>query len=448
MNNKYPYYKISSDGKLLWANPDLYIASTGQPYIDTGYVCNITTKVECVFSPLTIDTDPPTQTQLFGIGGKYGGTNAFIFFYWKNATTDNDVWWPYIGASLSGSVVSSGFSWEIGTKYKVIMNGKADGPQELYYANDELIKNINLNYSYAGSNANLFLFRISGYEGKETTKKKIYSFKIYESDVLIHNFVPVPAGLQIGSFTVPSNGMFDIVEQKFYANQGTGEFEFGLDNSDKWAKVDEMLSYYDNLLPIEYREDTNRELIRTLVNTQFMDGVNDIFENFFDVDKATGAHLDLLGKYVGAKRIYGDYNLTDEQMRILIKLLSSRNGMGSTFDEISKLFYYTFGTDVIVFNGDDLTISFFVKDTLSDFFINVLLNGGYLPVPQGVGVKVIIKTPETKVFGYVDAYNGLNTNLIVGYNDCYETYNQNWTYLDSDMLKVFGKEKDNKWLKL
>lgn len=239
-------YKFK-DGKLIWANPDLYIASTGNPSINTGYICNVNTKVECVFSPNTIDTFPPTQTVLFGTGGKYMGTDVFNFNYWLQ-TSGGSVWWPYIGTSGSGAAIPN-FAWEMCEKYKVIMNGKTNGPQELYYNNGELIRSISTNHGFTGSQNTLFLFKTNGNEGKETAKKRIYSFKIYEDDVLIHNFVPVPAGLQIGSFTVPSNGMFDIVEQKFYANSGSGEFEYGkngnyVDQSFSKVKINTMQGDY------------------------------------------------------------------------------------------------------------------------------------------------------------------------------------------------------------
>ena len=58
---------------------------------------------------------------------------------------------------------------------------------------------------------------------------RIYYTKIWDNDVLIRHFVPVPCGLKIGDFVVPSNGMWDIVEQKFYGNSGTGEFIYGVD---------------------------------------------------------------------------------------------------------------------------------------------------------------------------------------------------------------------------
>ena len=55
--------------------------------------------------------------------------------------------------------------------------------------------------------------------------------KLYRTNIVNGNdkydFIPVPKGLQIGYYTVPSNGMWDIVEQKFYPNQGTGAFTIG-----------------------------------------------------------------------------------------------------------------------------------------------------------------------------------------------------------------------------
>jgi hypothetical protein len=59
--------------------------------------------------------------------------------------------------------------------------------------------------------------------------QKIYFVKIWDNDTLVRHFVPVPRGLQIGDFVVPSNGMWDIVEQKFYGNIGTGDFIYGVD---------------------------------------------------------------------------------------------------------------------------------------------------------------------------------------------------------------------------
>ena len=43
----------------------------------------------------------------------------------------------------------------------------------------------------------------------------------------MRNFVPIYKGAKIGDFVVPENGMWDIVEQKFYPNAGIGSFTYG-----------------------------------------------------------------------------------------------------------------------------------------------------------------------------------------------------------------------------
>lgn len=194
----------------------------------------------------------------------------------------------------------------------------------------------------------------------------------------------------------------------------------------------EFLNYYANLLIIQYRaSEKNRDFIKVLVNTLYMDGILDIFKNFFDIDKASGTHLEILGKYVGAYRTYGNYVLSDKELRLLIKLFSAKNGMSSTFADISSLLYNTFGYDVMLFNNYDMSITYFVASEFIDFFNKVLIASGFLPIPQGIKIKQIAEIPVTdKLFGYADAYNNLDTSVIVGYSDIYDKYHTDWTWLE------------------
>ena len=77
----------------------------------------------------------------------------------------------------------------------------------------------------------LFFYSLNVHQDTSNRKSilSIYSFKIWDKDVLVRHFVPVPYGLQIGDFVVPSNGMWDIVEHKFYGNMGSGDFIYGVD---------------------------------------------------------------------------------------------------------------------------------------------------------------------------------------------------------------------------
>lgn len=197
-------------------------------------------------------------------------------------------------------------------------------------------------------------------------------------------------------------------------------------------KTAEFLNYYANLLIIQYRgSEKNRDFIKVLLNTLYMDGILDIFKNFFDIEKASGAHLEILGKYVGAYRTYGNYVLSDTELRLLIKLLSAKNGMSATFADISSLLYNVFGYDVMLFNNYDMSITYFVSSEFIDFFNKVLIPSGFLPIPQGIKIDKITEIPTTnKLFGYADAYNNLDTSVIVGYSDIYDKYHTDWTWLE------------------
>ena len=77
----------------------------------------------------------------------------------------------------------------------------------------------------------MYLFDVNNMDGMRTgpLKGRIWYALLWDDDTLARYFVPVPCGLKIGDFIVPSNGMWDIVEQKFYGNMGTGDFIYGVD---------------------------------------------------------------------------------------------------------------------------------------------------------------------------------------------------------------------------
>ena len=54
----------------------------------------------------------------------------------------------------------------------------------------------------------------------------MYSCKIYDTDILVRNFVPVPQGDTTYSTTpAPSNCMWDKITQQYFENVGTNTFE-------------------------------------------------------------------------------------------------------------------------------------------------------------------------------------------------------------------------------
>lgn len=199
------------DGKLLWAHPEVYLKSSGSQYINTGIA--------------------PSDT----LGIK--------FDYHRESGTDDQV---LIGSQLNnGSSTSEHARFSLGSLYDQYWGWNAfyrTGLRDFIRYTVELnyMNNRRVTYNGIEHRKNLeehlenpypiYVF-CTNHRGTVMfcSTIKVYSVIITSgSDVVMH-LVPVPAGLQIGDYTVPSNGMFDIVSQKFYGNSGTGEFEFGTD---------------------------------------------------------------------------------------------------------------------------------------------------------------------------------------------------------------------------
>ena len=82
---------------------------------------------------------------------------------------------------------------------------------------DETIKTTyNVAAYNENSSGNIYLFNVSN--GNFLCKAKIYNCKIYDDGILIRNFIPC--------YRKSDNkiGLYDIVERKFYTNQGSGTF--------------------------------------------------------------------------------------------------------------------------------------------------------------------------------------------------------------------------------
>lgn len=191
------YYTIIN-GRLLWANPNIYLQSSGTQYIDTGLKGYLDFKVSTqgildnTVSQVIISRQSP-QGNWFG---QYSNTKM-----WSLGTDTSSI-----------SYLQKG-TFNISFQNKKITYTYNNTTYEKTSTNDY-------------SNNNIYLFCCNSDNKYYATAKLWYSIA-YENNTKIQHLVPVPKGLLIGDFIVPSNGMFDIVEQKFYENKGTGEFVIG-----------------------------------------------------------------------------------------------------------------------------------------------------------------------------------------------------------------------------
>ena len=203
-------YTYDENGRLIAANENIYLESTGTQWIDTLYIPHNTSKFV-------------TTVQLIG------QTNVSLFGTTASATQGNRIQLYISGIGYYAfrlAYTDAGFDSSI-TGYK-----KAhiiyDIHNRFFSINDwDFFQNFTL--PEFTNTLVLYGQKYGTNQVRTLSESRFYNFLVYEEDTLVRHFVPVPCGLQIGDFVVPSNGMWDIVEQKFYGNMGSGDFIYGID---------------------------------------------------------------------------------------------------------------------------------------------------------------------------------------------------------------------------
>ena len=196
-----------------------YIESTGAEYINTGYRHTAATRIECVVNAGSVQ--PGVWAGIFGARDTTFQTSAFVFFA-KSGKTGN--------ASVYNRTGEETFTDTIPYDTKIALT--CSGCQASWYRLDDPSKTGGITTGGtpdAGAN-DLFIFNLNTGTGAGSVKTdgswcrmKLYSFKIYEGETLIRDFVPrrrVSDG---------AAGLWDLQSQTFYPNNGTGRF-YGVAN--------------------------------------------------------------------------------------------------------------------------------------------------------------------------------------------------------------------------
>lgn len=223
-NDKYKLHALEGDyaivdDKLVWANPNIYLQSSGTQYINTGLNINLNDTIEMNISI----QDPGAgygNFYIFEAGSDGNNSRKGLSNYRFN--TACQFYYNYMYSSYS-----TGYNILNNFNHKFYIKTILENSEYNYYFDEVLKKAVTASENIVSKN--LYLFSTTGKSFKGYCK--LYNFKVYDylTNYLKYHFVPVPTGLQIGNFTVPSNGMFDIVNQQFYPNQGTGTFTYGKD---------------------------------------------------------------------------------------------------------------------------------------------------------------------------------------------------------------------------
>lgn len=187
-----------------------YVESTGTQYIDTGFKPNpTTTKISTVFQL----TDNTTEAQgLFGARNLAGSIDASSCNLFYNVNKSNSLRLDWL------TKVSTTVSVNTNQDYTVeCVNNTATIDGNLYSSTNTKFNGYINNAIYIGN------FNAGGNPYSTGAKAKFKTFKIWDGEILVRDFVPC--------YRKSDNvaGLYDLVNDIFYTNAGTGDFIVGAD---------------------------------------------------------------------------------------------------------------------------------------------------------------------------------------------------------------------------
>lgn len=178
-----------------------YLESTGTQYIDTGFYANQDTKIIVDYIVKSIQT----SNNGFIFGSRISNQNQNLSF-----TFDYNV--MYIGRG-SRYDAPGNISTTINTKYKL------EYAKNYVKRNDVIIDSQSASDFTSTNSLHIFNCNENG-SNIRYVQAKIYSFKIYDNDILVRDYIPV---LNENN----EAGLYDLVNKEFYENSGTGSFQYG-----------------------------------------------------------------------------------------------------------------------------------------------------------------------------------------------------------------------------
>lgn len=196
----------------------------------------------------------------------------------------------------------------------------------------------------------------------------------------------------------------------------------------------ELIDYYVNLLIIQYHGKPKAvATIEALLKPIIMDKLLIEVQNGFDLTTAVGVQLDTLGKYIGVTRDgYGfsgqAISLDDADFKTLLLFAIVSNSSDSSHASIKENLFNAFGSDVQVFDGESMNISYYLDVSLgTEDLIQLLVTQNLLPKPMAVGLASVIYTD------IADGFFGYRTySLAAGAStpfNTYDDYNLTWRWL-------------------
>lgn len=179
-----------------------YIESTGTQWIDTGYVPSYKTKVSAEIE-ITEIVKNGTPFACRGKNSTPTDPNSYGFII----PTDQKVRSTFFGTYLDGDCDS------VLQRFIVVKDGN------VLTALGRTLENA-ASTGVGISNLYIFCMNTNGTTTSQQAKMRLYGFSISENTEILRDFIPCKN--EIGKI-----GLYDIINDKFYENAGTGTFIAG-----------------------------------------------------------------------------------------------------------------------------------------------------------------------------------------------------------------------------
>lgn len=218
--------------------------------------------------------------------------------------------------------------------------------------------------------------------------------------------------------------------------------------------VQGIVDYYVNLLIIQYHNKPKaKAMIDLFVSQLIASGIIFDVRDGYNLETAVGKQLDVIGKYVGVNRtfkaqdlhdffgltfydevdpdlmdkwgftnytnfdtliengtltynsiILKDFNLSDEDFRVIIKLKIIQNNSNHSYKSINDSMFAFFGNELIPDSDQDMHMYYFVPAAFSQIILAAIIKK-VLPKPMGVGLSYITQTDTFFGFSTYDITN-------------------------------------------
>lgn len=183
-----------------------------------------------------------------------------------------------------------------------------------------------------------------------------------------------------------------------------------------------MENNYLNIVTSEYRDKPKARAFLKAKLDFIQDEINCLIDmpEKFDLDKAVGKQLDIIGEIVGAYRIVSvsateAYNLDDNDFKIYIKSKIAKNVWNGEIDSLQNVWYELFGKRIGIVDNQDMSIGVYLIGDYSENMIRLIQAHKIIPKPMGVKVNYY-RFAQGKIFSY-----GLENEIATGYGGAWYT---------------------------